>query len=99
MALSTRAGYFIVVTILFARGLGAVPANDEPENAITVPMPLPQTVQVDTTTATSNPADPAVGCTGGATVWYRITPDFSGILVIDAAAFSANVSVYDGVLS
>jgi len=56
------------------------PANDECTGATAVTS-IPFTDSVDTTTATSNPDDPSLGCNGsgsqtdGNTVWYVWTPD------------------------
>jgi hypothetical protein len=55
------------------------PANDECAGATVIPS-IPFTDSVDTTTATSNPADPSLSCNGsgaqtdGNTVWYAWTP-------------------------
>jgi hypothetical protein len=55
------------------------PANDECAGA-TLVSSIPFTDSVDTTTATSNPADPSLSCNGngaqtdGNTVWYAWTP-------------------------
>ena len=75
----TTCGALMGALLLCAPASGQ-PANDECVNATMVPS-IPFTDSVDTTTATSNPADPSLGCNGngaqtdGNTVWYVWTPD------------------------
>ncbi len=68
---------------LWAAPAHAQPANDECVNATVIPSSTPVPVftdSVDTTAATSNPADPPLSCNGsgaqtdGNTVWYAWTP-------------------------
>lgn len=68
-----------LLLLLFGLPAYGQPANDECVGA-TVIGSIPFTDNVDTTTATSNPADPSLGCNGsgaqtdGNTVWYVWTP-------------------------
>lgn len=70
----------VLLLLLFGLPAYGQPANDECVGA-TVIGPIPFTDNVDTTTATSNPADPSLSCNGngaqtdGNTVWYVWTPD------------------------
>lgn len=67
------------VVLLFCLPVYGQPPNDECVTA-TVVTSIPFTHTVDTTTATSNPADPSLSCNGngaqtdGNTVWYVWTP-------------------------
>jgi hypothetical protein len=67
------------VLLLLCLPAYAQPPNDECAGATVIPG-IPYTDTVDTTTATSNPADPSLGCNGsgaqtdGNTVWYVWTP-------------------------
>jgi|GEM_PF-6867533 len=69
----------LLVVLFFCLPLYAQPSNDECTGA-TVITSIPFTDNVNTTTATSNPADPSLSCNGsgaktdGNTVWYVWTP-------------------------
>jgi hypothetical protein len=67
------------IILLFGASAYGQPANDECTGA-TVIAAIPYVDSIDTTTATSNPADPSLSCNGsgaqtdGNTVWYQWTP-------------------------
>lgn len=69
----------LLLVLMFCLPLYSQPANDECTGATKI-MSLPFTDMVNTTTATSNPADPSLSCNGngmqtdGNTVWYVWTP-------------------------
>ena len=69
----------LLVVLLFGQAAYGQPANDECVGATVIPS-IPFVDSVDTTTATSNPADPSLSCNGGGgwtdgnTVWYLWTP-------------------------
>ena len=74
-------GGLALIAALWATPASAQPANDECVNATVIPADAPPFAQsVDTTAATSNPADPSLSCNGsgaqtdGNTVWYTWTP-------------------------
>ena len=73
----------------------AAPANDLPDQAISLGTALPQTIVQDTSEATVSTDD--VGCGAGgtdqATVWYSFSPAASGDFVIDASASSYFVGI------
>jgi hypothetical protein len=69
----------LILVLLFGQAAYGQPVNDECVSATVIPS-IPFADSVDTTTATSNPADPSLGCNGsgsqtdGNTVWYLWTP-------------------------
>jgi hypothetical protein len=69
----------LMVVLLFGQAAYGQPVNDECVGATVIPS-IPFADSVDTTTATSNPADPSLSCNGsgsqtdGNTVWYLWTP-------------------------
>ena len=69
----------LLVMLFFSLPVYGQPANDECDNATVIPS-IPFSDMVNTTTATSNPADPSLSCNGngmqtdGNTVWYVWTP-------------------------
>ena len=82
----TWGGVLLMAMLFGAPAYGQAPANDECATATVIPSAEPPpsfTDSVDTTTATSNPADPSLSCNGsgaqtdGNTVWYQWTPDAS----------------------
>src|SRR4051794_14926624 len=93
------AGAFALLAALLAAAptaAFAAPPNDDVLSAVQVTSASFST-QLDTTTATTAPSDPY--CSGNsATVWYAVTPPFSGTL--DANTYGSNydttLSVYTG---
>ncbi|MCB0283588.1 MAG: T9SS type A sorting domain-containing protein [Calditrichaeota bacterium] len=69
----------VFLLLLFSMSLYSQPVNDDCSGA-TVVSSIPFADTVNTTTATSNPSDPSLGCNGnsnqtdGNTVWYVWTP-------------------------
>lgn len=80
----------LLVFLLFCLPVYGQPANDEAATATAITS-IPFTDNVNTTTATSNPADPSLSCNGsgaqtdGNTVWYVWTPPADIAVIISTA--------------
>lgn len=74
------------------------PTNDDFEDAAELAPGLPLEVTGSNVDATQEPGEPAhAGSVGGASVWYRWTPDRTGqVLVESCAVSSARIAVYTG---
>jgi hypothetical protein len=78
-----------------AQADAAPPPNDDCGAAEVVSV-LPYVTALDTTGATPQATDPAIcGAGGGPTVWYTITPQFTGLL----CAHTCGIDGYDTVLA
>jgi hypothetical protein len=88
-------GYAVALILTLASASGAAPpSNDDCANATPVTT-LPYVADIDTTEATPEAGDPNV-CAGGGgpTVWYQLTPTFTGYACVRTCG-----SAYDTVVS
>ena len=97
-------GGALLTALFFGTPVYSQPANDECVNATVIPSatPFPPfTDSVDTTTATSNPADPPLSCNGsgaqtdGNTVWYQWTPSSDVTVNISTEGSTTNGGALD----
>lgn len=97
-----RRAFFAAATVctivaILASAHAAPPVNDDAANAVAFST-LPFARTADTAEATNGDDDPAGGCDGGATVWYRFTPKVDQSVIVSTAGsdYDAFVSVYAG---
>lgn len=67
---------------------GPAPVNDNFADAVTAPIPVPFTINVDTTGANTESSEPQPCGSIGATVWYNWTPNFTGTAIINTLGSS-----------
>src|SRR5262245_2816381 len=87
--------YAVALILMLASASGAAPPPNDACATATPVTTLPYVADIDTTDATPEPGDPEV-CSGGGgpTVWYRLTPSFTGYACVRTCG-----SAYDTVVS